>query len=97
MCDPSVRENPSFLQYVPDWFVMQGQLKIWHDEDDYCNDDELITWYNSYKKMLDPKSTYKRRSAFHCLAPYEVRDWFMTEDKKKKITKMPAWEGESIR
>ena len=47
--------------------------------------------------MLDPKGTCKRRIAFHCVEPYRVRDWFMTEDEMKKITKMPAWEDESIR
>ena len=36
------------LQYVPDWFVTQQKLKIWHDDDDYCSDDEIIKWYDGY-------------------------------------------------
>ena len=50
MCDKAVRDDPSSLQYIPDWFVTQQQLKLWHDDYDYCNDDKLIEWYNGYKK-----------------------------------------------
>ena len=49
MCDGLVSEDPFSLQYVPDWFVMQEQVKIWHDDDDYCNDDEIVEWYDDYK------------------------------------------------
>ena len=27
------------LEYVPDWFVTQQQIKIWRDDDEYCNDE----------------------------------------------------------
>ena len=30
------------LKYVPDWFVTNQQLKIWHDNNKSCNDDKLI-------------------------------------------------------
>ena len=42
MCDKAVREDPFSLEYVPDWFVTQEQVKIWDDNNDYCNDNELI-------------------------------------------------------
>ena len=35
MCDKTVKDNPFFWHYVPDRFVMQQQLKIWHDDDEY--------------------------------------------------------------
>ena len=45
------------LQYVPDWFVTQQQVKIWPDDDNgYCKDDELIERYNGYKKRMVQKA-----------------------------------------
>ena len=44
----AVEEEPSSLKHVPDYFVTQKQLKIWHDGDDYCKDDELIEWYEDH-------------------------------------------------
>ena len=29
-----------YLQFVPDWFVTEKQIKIWDDEGDYHDDDE---------------------------------------------------------
>ena len=43
MCNQVVKDEPSFLEFVCDWFVTQKQVKIWHDEDDYY-DDETIWW-----------------------------------------------------
>ena len=37
MCDKTVKDDPFSLQYVPDYSVTQKQLKIWHDNDDYCH------------------------------------------------------------
>ena len=59
MCEKAVEEDPYSLQLVPDWFVMQDQVKIWYDDDDYCNDDELITWYDAYKKRRAQKVEIK--------------------------------------
>ena len=37
VCDDVVLRQSYFLQFVPDWFVTQEQLEIWHDKDnDYC-------------------------------------------------------------
>ena len=37
MCDKAVRDDPSSLQYVPDWFVTREGTYMWHDDyyDDY--------------------------------------------------------------
>ena len=41
MCDDVVRRDPYSLQFVSDLFVTQEQIEIWHDYDDYCDDDEI--------------------------------------------------------
>ena len=55
MFDRAVRDDPSSMRFVPDWFVTH-QLKIWHDDGCYCNDDKLIKWYNGYKKRKAQKA-----------------------------------------
>ena len=59
MCDKTVRVDPSFLEYVPDWLVTQRQVKIWHDDDYYCDDDRLIEWYKGYQKRKAKKAQIK--------------------------------------
>ena len=48
MCDAAVREDSLSLQFVPDWFVTQQEVKIWHHckdgDDDDDDDDKLIMW-----------------------------------------------------
>ena len=43
MCDKAVRKDPLSLQYVPDWFVTQGQVKIWYDDGEYHDDDKFLS------------------------------------------------------
>ena len=50
MCIRAVEAGLRLLDYVPDWFVTQQQIKIWLDGDEYCDDDKLIEWYDGYKK-----------------------------------------------
>ena len=50
MCDDAVSGDSYSLQCVSDWVVMVELVKIWHDTDDYWNDDELVEWYNDYKQ-----------------------------------------------
>ena len=42
MCDDVVRMDSYSLLFLPDWFVTLKQLEIWHDDDGYCNDDQII-------------------------------------------------------
>ena len=42
MCEKAVKKHLWLLKYVLDWFVTRQQIKIWHDNDDYWNDDERI-------------------------------------------------------
>ena len=38
-CDKVVKVDPSFLQFVPDWFVSKQQLDVWYGDD---HDDDII-------------------------------------------------------
>ena len=58
-CDKVVRDDAFSLVRVLDWFVSQEQLKLWHDSDDYCDDDEIIQWKEGYKKCKTQKATMK--------------------------------------
>ena len=49
MCGETMREEPSCLPYVPDWFVTQQQIELWDDVDDYCNNHGIIELYDGYK------------------------------------------------
>ena len=60
MCDAVVMEDPWLLRYVPDWFITQQQVKLWHDDDYHCDDDgEKIEWYEGYKKRKAQKAQIK--------------------------------------
>ena len=42
MCDKAAKDDSSSLQLVPDWFVTYQQVKIWHNDDDYDDDDACL-------------------------------------------------------
>ena len=48
------------LQFVSDWFVTQGQIKIWDDDNDHYEDDEIIEWCNGHKKWNAKKAKIKK-------------------------------------
>ena len=50
MCNEAVHRGQRNLRHVPDWFVTQQQVKLWHDDTCYCNDDRMIKWYHDHKK-----------------------------------------------
>ena len=86
MCDKAVKIGPSSWEYVSDWFVTQGQVKTWHDDDDYCNDNELIKWYDGYKKRKVQKAQIKEELQPITWHLYSVVDWCVSEDEKKETT-----------
>ena len=61
---------------------MQKQLIIWHDDNEYCNDDELIEWYNGYKKRKAQKASIKEELITVAWHPSRYLDWCMSEDEK---------------
>ena len=60
MCEKVVKKCLWLLKYVPDWFVTHQQIKIWRDDDEYCNDHELIGWYDGYQKQKVQKPQEKK-------------------------------------
>ena len=45
MCNKVVGVGTWQLKDVLDWFVTHQEKKIWHDDDDYYDDDEITEWY----------------------------------------------------
>ena len=64
MCDKIVKDEPYFLKFVPDWFVTQQEIDIWYDDDDYCNDDEIIEWYKGHQKRKAQKAKKKKKNFY---------------------------------
>ena len=60
MCDDTAWRDPFFLQFVPDWFETQEQIDVWDDDNDYCNDNEVIEWYDGYKNKNPRKQKLKK-------------------------------------
>ena len=88
MCQRAVEKDPYNLKFVLDWFVTQEQVKIWHDEDDYCNDDEVIGWYSGYQKRRAQKAKIKEELMNIAWHPLRWWDWCVPEDDKKETEKL---------
>ena len=88
MCDNAVWDFLFSLQFVPDWFVTQQQTDIWHDDDYVYNDNEMIKWYNGYKKPKTQKAKIKDELMPIAWHPDHVMDWCMSEDEKKETEKL---------
>ena len=56
MCDKAVKDDPSSLQFFPDWFVTQQQIDVWYHDDYWYHDYEIIEWYNGYQKPKAQKA-----------------------------------------
>ena len=54
-----MRNDAFSLVCVPNWFVTEEQLKLWQDSYDWHNDDEVIGWYEDYKKRKAQKAKIK--------------------------------------
>ena len=88
MCEKAVKKYLWLLKYFPDWFVTHQQIKIRHDNGDYCNNDELIKWYKGYQKRKAQKASIKEELLPIALHPSRYRDWCMSKDKKKRSRKI---------
>ena len=83
MCDKAVKDDPSSLQFVHDWFVTQQQMDVQYDDDYWYQDDEMIEWYRGYKKRNSQKVSIKKELMPISQHHNRVKDWCMSEDKKK--------------
>ena len=84
MCEKAIKKYLWLLKYVLDWFVTHQQIKTWHDNDDYCNDDQLIKWYDGYRKRKAQKTQIKEELMSIAWHLSRWWDWFIPEDEKKR-------------
>ena len=80
-----IREIPDYLktqEMCNDWFVTQGQIDLWHDDDYWHDDDKLIKWYEGYQKRMAQKAKIKEELLPIAWHPDRVMDWCMSEDEK---------------
>ena len=59
LCNKAVWKT-LFLVCIADCFVTQGQVKLWHDGDEYCKDNKLIKWCEGYQKCRAQKAKIKK-------------------------------------
>ena len=71
------------MHFVSDWFVTQKQIDVWYYNDEYCHDDEFIEWSNDYHSQKAQKLKIKEELLLFAWHPDHVKDWCMSEDKKK--------------
>ena len=90
MCNEAVRWGPWNLRYASDWFVTQQQIKIWHDDAYYCNDDRLIRWYKGHLKRKAQKTKIKEELFPIAWHPPRYWDWSMSEEEKEETEKLWA-------
>ena len=64
--------------------MTHGQVKLWHDDYYYCNDDWLIEWYDGYKKRTAQKAKIKEELLPIAWHPNRVMNWCMSEDEKRQ-------------
>ena len=90
MCDKVVEAGPYQLKDVHDWFVTDEEIKIWRDDNNYCNDHELIKWYKRYQKRKAQKAPVKEELMPIAWHPSRSWDWCMSEDEKQETEKLWA-------
>ena len=84
ICDKAVRDYLFSLQFVPDWFVTREQIDKWYDDDYVYNDNEMIEWYDGYKKRKAQKALTKEELMPIAWHPDRMMNWCMSEDEKRR-------------
>ena len=69
------------MQFVSDWFVSQQQLDVWYDDDYWYHDDEVIEWYDEYRKRKAQKTKIKEELMPIAWYLDRVMDWCISENK----------------
>ena len=87
MCDKAIKDDPSSLQFVPDWFVSQQQLDVWYGDDYWYNNDDITECYEGYKKQKAQKAKIKEEFLPIAWHPSTYLDWCVPEDEKKRHKK----------
>ena len=88
LCHKAFLEETFSLQYFSHWFVTQGQVKSWHDDSEYYNDDKLIEWYKGYKKRKAQKVQIEKELLPIVWYPSRWCDWCVPRDDEKETKKL---------
>ena len=88
ICNKVIEVGPFSLQYVPDWFVTQQHVNLWHDDSEYHDDDELINWHDGYQKRKAKKAKIKEELMPIVWHPSRWYDWCVPEEEKKDTEKL---------
>ena len=72
------------LIFVSDRFVTQEQVKLWHDDASYCNNDKPIGWYDGHQKRKAEKAKIKEELMPITWHPSRWWVWCVPEDEKKR-------------
>ena len=62
--------------------MSQEQVKLWHNNGDYCDDDEIIKWYDGYQKRKVQKAKIKKKLMPTTWHPSRWWDWCAPKDEK---------------
>ena len=85
MCNKAIEKDPYSVRFVPDWFVSQQQIDKWFDDDYWYHDDEIIEWYEGYRKQKAQKASIKEELLPIAWCPSRYWDCCMSEDEKRRV------------
>ena len=84
MCNKAVEAALCLLDNVSDSFVTQQQMKLWHDNAYYCNNDKRIEWCDGYKKQKAQKASIKDELLPIAWHPSRWWNWCIPKDEKRE-------------
>ena len=82
ICNDGVRMDSYSLQFVPDWFVTPGQLKIWHNEVIITMMMNLSSGTMAIKNEKPKKQ--KQEKNFYLLPGIPMKCWIVACQKMKR-------------
>ena len=65
--------------------MTQEQVKLWHGDYNYCNDNKIVEWYDEYKKRKVQKAEIKEELMSIVWHPVRMQDWCMTEGGENHV------------
>ena len=89
----AVHRRPWLLENVPDWFVTQELMKIWHehkDDESCCGNGKTVDWYDGHQKRKTQKAKIKEELMPIAWHPLRWWDRCVPEDEKNETEKLWA-------
>ena len=82
MCDKVVKDDPSFLQFVPNWFFTKEWIDMWYDDDRGKSfewyDDDKDNFFELYDDDNDDDDKYNL---------FEWCNWYKNQKAQKSSIK----------